>query len=329
MILKRQSAFGGILHQALGTLSGAALVIALTAPPAAADDAELCRKATRMGIRRAFVDQDHQMSIAREWLIFRESFRVAEACSHLIAKDPADAALYYDRGNAWLRGDLFDRAIADFDQAIRLNPKNVSYYYTRGNAYAAQAFIHGSDFRLAIPDLDQAIGFNPKEADYYYDRGSVYEEIDDHDRAIADFDQAIRLNPGNAAYYHSRASSWGGKKDRAREIADLDQAIKLDPQNDKYYFSRGLFYSGNDDDRMIADYSRAIDLATGTFKSGVRTFPDVELSQYHQFRGNAYEKAGDLDRAIADYDRALKFYPKSEEARLGRERAQAARAPKQ
>ncbi|MFL4977747.1 MAG: tetratricopeptide repeat protein [Xanthobacteraceae bacterium] len=34
-----------------------------------------------------------------------------------------------------------DRAIADFSDAIRLNPKRAAFYYNRGNAYGA-----GPDF---------------------------------------------------------------------------------------------------------------------------------------------------------------------------------------
>ncbi|MFL5040831.1 MAG: tetratricopeptide repeat protein [Xanthobacteraceae bacterium] len=44
-----------------------------------------------------------------------------------------------------------DRAIADFSDAIRLNPKRAAFYYNRGNAYGA-----GPDFGRALWDYYKA-----------------------------------------------------------------------------------------------------------------------------------------------------------------------------
>ena len=41
-------------------------------------------------------------------------------------------------GSKYAMKGQFDRAIADFDEAIRLDPKNADAFYNRGNAYAEQ-----------------------------------------------------------------------------------------------------------------------------------------------------------------------------------------------
>jgi tetratricopeptide (TPR) repeat protein len=55
------------------------------------------------------------------------------------------------RGNAYANKNDFDRAIADYDEAIRLNPTS-STFSARGNAYANK-----NDFDRAIADYDEAI----------------------------------------------------------------------------------------------------------------------------------------------------------------------------
>jgi len=40
-----------------------------------------------------------------------------------------------NRGNAWYRRGDFDRAIADYDEAIQLDPKDAQAYYDRGMAW--------------------------------------------------------------------------------------------------------------------------------------------------------------------------------------------------
>ena len=47
----------------------------------------------------------------------------------------------------------------------------------------------------AIQDFDQAIKLNPNYAIAFYNRGNAYRLKGQHDRAIQDLDQAIKLNP--------------------------------------------------------------------------------------------------------------------------------------
>jgi tetratricopeptide (TPR) repeat protein len=100
------------------------------------------------------------------------------------------ATAYYNRGNAYDDKGDHDRAIADYDQSIRLNPQDAKPYYNRAIAYEAKG-----DHDRAIADYAQAIGLNPQSADAYYNRGVAYFKKGDYDRAISDLDQYIRLAP--------------------------------------------------------------------------------------------------------------------------------------
>src|SRR5215472_517016 len=100
------------------------------------------------------------------------------------------AIAYRNRGSAWRDKGNPDRAIADYDAAIRLDANNALPYNGRGNAW--------------------------------YDKGDL-------DRAIADYDVAIRFDPTGAAAHNGRGIAWHDKGDPGRAIADLDEAIRLDP----------------------------------------------------------------------------------------------------
>jgi tetratricopeptide (TPR) repeat protein len=81
------------------------------------------------------------------------------------------------------KGDL-DRVIADYSEAIRLNPEDAGQYNNRGAAYQAK----GNNNR-AIADFNEAIRLNPKFAFAYYNRGIAYRAEGDLDHAIADFNE--------------------------------------------------------------------------------------------------------------------------------------------
>ena len=73
---------------------------------------------------------------------------------------------YNNRGFAYkVTGDL-DRSIADYTQAIQLNPKLAKAYSNRCWAY----FSKGNTDQ-AIADCNQAIELNPKDPNGYFHRG--------------------------------------------------------------------------------------------------------------------------------------------------------------
>src|SRR5262245_57853015 len=118
------------------------------------------------------------------------------------------ALLYFKRGIEWrAKGDL-DRAIADYTEAIRLNPKLALAHNNRGNAWRDKR-----DYDRAIADFTEAIRLDPKFALAYNNRGNTWRDKRDYDRAIADLTEAIRLDPKYALAYNNRGNSWLDKRD--------------------------------------------------------------------------------------------------------------------
>jgi S1-C subfamily serine protease len=83
------------------------------------------------------------------------------------------------------------------------------------------------DYKGAIADYDQAIRLNPKLAPAYNNRGWLRDELGDKQGAIADYDQAIRLDPKFAVAYGNRGFIRKALGDRQGAIADLQKAATL------------------------------------------------------------------------------------------------------
>jgi tetratricopeptide (TPR) repeat protein len=94
------------------------------------------------------------------------------------------------RGKAYTKKGQYDRAIQDYDLAIKLDATYGGAFGDRGFAYANKG-----QYDRAIQDYDQAIKLAPDYAEAFYNRGNAYSAKGQYDRAIRDYDQAIKLDP--------------------------------------------------------------------------------------------------------------------------------------
>jgi tetratricopeptide (TPR) repeat protein len=177
-----------------------------------------------------------------------------------IRANPGDWAKYVWRANVWLKRKELDTAIADYNEAIRLNPGSAGVAHQgRGRAWRDK-----KDYDKAIADCNEAIRLDPGHARAYYTRGVVWSDKKDYDQAIADYNEAIRLDPGYERAYSGRGNAWRAKKDYDKAIADYNEAIRLDPGYARAYNGRGKAWSAKKDyDKAIADYNEAIRLDPG------------------------------------------------------------------
>ena len=152
------------------------------------------------------------------------------ACDRVIASGKIGggglAFAYHNRGLAELEAGDYDRAIADFDASIHLDPASASTFNNRGSAWYAK----GNPDR-AIADFDKAIQLDSAYAFAYHNRGEVWKDKGDFDRAIADYGKAIGFDPGYTAAYTDRALAYERIGDLARAKEDFRVALTL---SDKY-----------------------------------------------------------------------------------------------
>ena len=219
------------------------------------------------------------------------------ACSNLIAQSGRrDAWAFDNRGMEYGdKGDL-DRAIADFTEAIRLDPKLDNVYRNRGWALARQ-----NQHERAISDQTEAIRQNPGNVDAYNERGKSYAATGNSARALGDYNQAIRINPGFKFAYYNRGVLYQARGDYDRAIADYSQAIRLDPEYAAAYNNRGVVYrrQRTQCDQALPDFNEAIRI-------------DPSFTAALTNRGICYEQIHEIAKARADFSAAVAMPPKSD-----------------
>jgi tetratricopeptide (TPR) repeat protein len=148
------------------------------------------------------------------------------ACDRVIEsgklKGNALASAYYNRALARLEMGQYDRAIADFDESIRLDPTSAWTFLNRGNAWYGKG-----DLDRALADFDQAIRLDPKYALPYNNRAEVHKDRGDLHQAIDDYGRAIDLDRGYTAAYVGRGLAYEGLGEAARAREDFNSALSL------------------------------------------------------------------------------------------------------
>ncbi|MEE8443338.1 MAG: tetratricopeptide repeat protein, partial [Dehalococcoidia bacterium] len=150
----------------------------------------------------------------------------------------SEADQHYNTGIQFQEQGLHERAMAEFDQAISLNPQDGDAYLNRGFAYYSLG-----DLDIAIRDFTQAIRLNPQDAQAYTNRGSAYYELERYERAIRDYEQAISIDPQFADVYYNRGLAYLYLPDLKRAIQDFSTALDFNSGDADAYAYRGLAYT--------------------------------------------------------------------------------------
>jgi Tfp pilus assembly protein PilF len=147
---------------------------------------------------------------------------------------PRNADLYYNRGVFYVTQSNDDAALRDFDTALGINAGHVPTLHQRAKIYQAR-----SKFGDALADLSEAIRLQPKSAELWTERGYVSLRQHDYQSAKSDEAEAIRLDPKLARAYFLRGAACGGLGDSGSAVDDLKTAVQLDPSLDRYVHSNG------------------------------------------------------------------------------------------
>jgi tetratricopeptide (TPR) repeat protein/predicted aspartyl protease len=140
-----------------------------------------------------------------------------------------DPALALTIGRIYGRERYFDFAVAEIDQWITANRKDVRLSGALNERCWVRA-LSGRDLDKALADCDAALGRAPHAPQFLDSRGLVNLRLGRLDKAIADYDESLRLQPKNAWSLYGRglAEQRSGKKTHGD--ADIAAAVALSPR---------------------------------------------------------------------------------------------------
>lgn len=208
----------------------------------------------------------------------------------------------------------YERALADMDEVIRLEPRQSSFFVNR-------AFLRHEldDYFGAMSDFDYALQLDPNNTAAYFNRALLRAEVMDLDRAVADLDRVVALTGGKdyrALYNRAMINKERGRMKEA--LADAETIVRNFPDMAAAYFLRFDIRQAMNDRGARSDYDRSLALARSR-KAQKPSAPDSSLpSSSHSSHSSQNSKSPQSPRPQSSEDLFLDFDPESPDAVAGR-----------
>jgi len=171
--------------------------------------------------------------------------------------DEGLALTYSNRGNSYYDLGDYDRAIADYNIALDLQPDDPVTLSNRGAAY-----LELGQNDLAFDDLNEAIRLYPENPVALTNRCWIHAVEGRYELARFDCDEALGIEPNDPIALASRAYVFMQLGDVDAAQTDADLAVQYGAFLWQTHFYRGLAYeSAGDMAQAQENYARAAELA--------------------------------------------------------------------
>ena len=187
--------------------------------------------------------------------------------------------------------------------------ENLSFYHKN----LGLALYHQGDMERALEEYEKAIKYNDMNADNYFNRGNVRLNEENFDLAHMDFEAAIEREDRNAKFYHAKGLAYQAEAEKIARQPEPDTELEADKINQAItFFQYSLQYCSTFISSMF--HLGLMYRRTEKFHEALQEFTKVKelLPQdktiYIQ-RGLVYQDMGNHQYAITDFDTALQIEP--------------------
>jgi protein O-GlcNAc transferase len=221
-----------------------------------------------------------------------------------VALDPAFAQAQVNLGQVLILEGESAAAARPLDRALQLfaNKPDAAYaHYLR-----AKVNTDLNEIQQAQEHLARAVALQPDFAEAWSDLGQARKTLGDSDAALAAFEKAVAAGPEDAVAQYRLGSEYFHRNDARLALPHLEKAFALNPEDQStlYVLQSALRQEGRmEEARQVKE--KLAELLRKRDKAAEDELAAVQLNN----QGAAFEKAGDLKRAVEKYRAALDLAP--------------------
>ncbi len=178
-----------------------------------------------------------------------------ERLTHVLALNPDQGSLFYERGIRFEQLGEFPSAFDDYSSAIDIDPENMIYFVSRGRLLCDKM---GRALE-AIADFRAAAGKAPDSPIPHQHMSLCYLMMDETENASIQAELALALSSGDASSHYCLAQCRIARSDWLSAIKELEKATGLSPNTSAYWAALGRAFMGaKDNEKARACYDNVI-----------------------------------------------------------------------
>ena len=129
---------------------------------------------------------------------------------------------HFTAGRKFYDKRMYNRALQEFDQAVKIDPSNFRAHYWRGRVYLKMGH-----YDKATADFKMVVKLKPHYVRPYLNLGWLYHQKGKYEESIQYLNKAIELEPNNGWAYYTRGRSYFKKGDLQSALKDTKKSCSL------------------------------------------------------------------------------------------------------
>ena len=176
-----------------------------------------------------------------------------ESLDNLIAEEPDNAKLFYDRAQVYYNNEGYQEAIDDLAKAIELDSSQVDYYHLLADSY-----LDNFKSREAVKILKLCMVRFPNNTHTQLKLSEYYLILKQYENSIQLAGGLLEREPTNAEGYFMMGMNYRAMEDTARAINSFQAAIENDAELIDGWLILGDLYSAGNNPRALDYYNGAL-----------------------------------------------------------------------
>ncbi len=207
----------------------------------------------------------------------------------------------FSRGVELHGANRLQDALANYDQALALDPNHAEALYRRG---AVLWMLNRSEEALA--STNRALALKPQFVEALYNRGVMLRQLGHHDKALASLNKALSINPRHVDALINRAYILHTSHQYEEALSSVSAALAIKPDSAELLNSHGTIL------QSLGRHEQAL----SSFDAAILINPRDAGLFYN--RANVLREMNRLDDALRSYDCAIVLRPDFVEAHNNR-----------
>ncbi len=273
-------------------------------------------------------DRAAKLRLAEIYMERRNEVKAGEYINALLAANKNDPQAHFLQGQILRRGRQFDKALAEFETALKLDASILPAYLEKANLQLMRGDLEGSEVTLKAA--------LQKNSGYLLARGAYAKLLMAQQKpqeALVEAQKVLDAMPGNEDALAARAEALRASNRLEESKKDWIRLCELQPRNHQYWHRLGVVESmQSNNDAALAHFRKAAELAPA-FTTAINDILYIHLTQkrfdaalaeldtlakkgapadeIHKFRGQVFLTKGDNGAAEAEFRKTIEINPQS------------------